>query len=200
MKVVSLQGCTKGHNPLSVTAVKSSHLKKNQCCYQNVIISVWEDWRIPPLSREGGAADALVKQLCCWFGWAGRHFSWKGRRSPGGTCGQGLQGGHLVLPTMSPPLPQCSAVAKGCVRWGQGARTDVPWKKTSAVCVLKVVNRGDPYPQEVGATVQRVMEKLNYSNPYRLVWQSKVGAGEPHHHPLLPGASGDGACGPPTVP
>uniref|UniRef100_A0A8C0VBX8 Ferrochelatase n=1 Tax=Cyanistes caeruleus TaxID=156563 RepID=A0A8C0VBX8_CYACU len=40
---------------------------------------------------------------------------------------------------------------------------------------MSVVNRGDPYPQEVGATVQRVMEKLNYSNPYRLVWQSKVG-------------------------
>nr|XP_013801313.1 PREDICTED: ferrochelatase, mitochondrial-like isoform X1 [Apteryx mantelli mantelli] len=40
---------------------------------------------------------------------------------------------------------------------------------------MSVVNRGDPYPQEVGATVQGVMEKLNYSNPYRLVWQSKVG-------------------------
>lgn len=40
---------------------------------------------------------------------------------------------------------------------------------------MKVVNRGDPYPQEVGATVQNVMEALNYCNPYRLVWQSKVG-------------------------
>lgn len=40
---------------------------------------------------------------------------------------------------------------------------------------MSVVNRGDPYPQEVGATVQRVMDKLGYSNPYRLVWQSKVG-------------------------
>ncbi|XP_056003010.1 ferrochelatase, mitochondrial-like isoform X2 [Ostrea edulis] len=40
---------------------------------------------------------------------------------------------------------------------------------------LKVVNRGDPYPAEVGATVNRVMEALNYSNQYRLVWQSKVG-------------------------
>ncbi|XP_074062746.1 ferrochelatase, mitochondrial isoform X1 [Macrotis lagotis] len=40
---------------------------------------------------------------------------------------------------------------------------------------MSVVNRGDPYPQEVGATVQRVMENLGYSNPYRLVWQSKVG-------------------------
>lgn len=40
---------------------------------------------------------------------------------------------------------------------------------------MKVVNRGDPYPQEVGATVNRVMEELQFSHPYRLVWQSKVG-------------------------
>ncbi|KAM9224702.1 ferrochelatase, mitochondrial isoform 2-T2 [Dugong dugon] len=58
-----------------------------------------------------------------------------------------------------------------------------PLEKRSEVVVLfsahslpmSVVNRGDPYPQEVGATVQRVMDKLGYSNPYRLVWQSKVG-------------------------
>ncbi|KAL7295628.1 hypothetical protein TKK_0010991 [Trichogramma kaykai] len=40
---------------------------------------------------------------------------------------------------------------------------------------LKAVNRGDPYPSEVGATVQLVMEELKYCNPYNLVWQSKVG-------------------------
>jgi ferrochelatase len=40
---------------------------------------------------------------------------------------------------------------------------------------MSVVNRGDPYPQEVAATVQNVMEELNHSHPYRLVWQSKVG-------------------------
>ncbi|CAF1935201.1 unnamed protein product [Rotaria magnacalcarata] len=40
---------------------------------------------------------------------------------------------------------------------------------------MKVVNRGDTYPAEVAATVQGVMESLNFSNPYRLVWQSKVG-------------------------
>ncbi|KAJ3010539.1 hypothetical protein HKX48_007366, partial [Thoreauomyces humboldtii] len=40
---------------------------------------------------------------------------------------------------------------------------------------MDVVNRGDPYPQEVGATVQRVMERLGHSNPYRLIWQSQVG-------------------------
>lgn len=37
------------------------------------------------------------------------------------------------------------------------------------------MNRGDPYPSEVGASVQLVMEALGWSNPYRLVWQSKVG-------------------------
>lgn len=40
---------------------------------------------------------------------------------------------------------------------------------------LKTVNRGDSYPYEVGASVQMVMQELNYCNPYQLVWQSKVG-------------------------
>merc|ERR1712062_770808 len=38
-----------------------------------------------------------------------------------------------------------------------------------------VMNRGDPYPAEVGATVQLVMQELGWSNPFSLVWQSKVG-------------------------
>ena len=38
------------------------------------------------------------------------------------------------------------------------------------------MNRGDPYPAEVGATVYKVMEQLNFSHQYRLVWQSKVNA------------------------
>lgn len=33
----------------------------------------------------------------------------------------------------------------------------------------------DPYPQEVAATVQAVMERLAFRNPYRLIWQSQVG-------------------------
>lgn len=40
---------------------------------------------------------------------------------------------------------------------------------------MQIVNRGDSYPAEVAASVYAVMEKLNFSNPYRLVWQSKVG-------------------------
>jgi ferrochelatase len=37
------------------------------------------------------------------------------------------------------------------------------------------MNRGDSYPGEVGATANLVMQELGWSNPFRLVWQSKVG-------------------------
>ncbi|KAG0343036.1 ferrochelatase hem15 [Podila humilis] len=40
---------------------------------------------------------------------------------------------------------------------------------------MKIVNKGDYYPSEVAATVEAVMKKLGYRNPYRLVWQSQVG-------------------------
>ncbi|TFK44703.1 hypothetical protein BDQ12DRAFT_593438 [Crucibulum laeve] len=40
---------------------------------------------------------------------------------------------------------------------------------------MSVVNRGDPYVMEVSASVSAVMDRLGYSNPYRLVWQSQVG-------------------------
>ncbi|KAI0017631.1 ferrochelatase-domain-containing protein [Xylariomycetidae sp. FL0641] len=40
---------------------------------------------------------------------------------------------------------------------------------------MTVVNRGDPYPPEVAATVYAVMQRLKFSNPYRLCWQSQVG-------------------------
>jgi ferrochelatase len=40
---------------------------------------------------------------------------------------------------------------------------------------MSVVNRGDPYPAEVAATVYAVMQRLGMRNPYRLVWQSQVG-------------------------
>jgi protoporphyrin/coproporphyrin ferrochelatase len=40
---------------------------------------------------------------------------------------------------------------------------------------LDVIRRGDPYPQEVGASVQAVLEELRVSNPYLLAYQSAVG-------------------------
>lgn len=40
---------------------------------------------------------------------------------------------------------------------------------------MDIVNQGDPYPAEVGATAYAVMQELGFSNPYRLTWQSQVG-------------------------
>jgi ferrochelatase len=40
---------------------------------------------------------------------------------------------------------------------------------------LDVIDRGDSYPQEVGASLQRVVECLGGSNPYLLAYQSDVG-------------------------
>jgi ferrochelatase len=40
---------------------------------------------------------------------------------------------------------------------------------------LDVIDRGDSYPQEVGASVQRVVERLGASNAYILAYQSDVG-------------------------
>jgi len=40
---------------------------------------------------------------------------------------------------------------------------------------LDELSIGDPYPAEVAATVYAVMQRLKFSNPYRLVWQSQVG-------------------------
>ncbi|KAI5291371.1 ferrochelatase hem15 [Ascosphaera aggregata] len=40
---------------------------------------------------------------------------------------------------------------------------------------MSIVNRGDPYPAEVAATVYAVMQRLNFSNRYCLAWQSQVG-------------------------
>ena len=40
---------------------------------------------------------------------------------------------------------------------------------------MSVVNRGDPYPAEVAATVNMIMQRLGFRNPYRLCWQSQVG-------------------------
>ncbi|XP_075041025.1 ferrochelatase, mitochondrial [Mixophyes fleayi] len=76
-----------------------------------------------------------------------------------------------------PLLIQCFAdhIQKELNMFPVDKRGDVVILFSAHSLPMAVVNRGDPYPQEVGATVQKVMEKLNFSNPYRLVWQSKVG-------------------------
>jgi ferrochelatase len=40
---------------------------------------------------------------------------------------------------------------------------------------LDVIDRGDSYPQEIGASVQAVIEEVGRANPYLLAYQSDVG-------------------------
>ena len=40
---------------------------------------------------------------------------------------------------------------------------------------LDVINRGDAYPQEIGASVHEVMKRLDFSHEYILTYQSDVG-------------------------
>ncbi|XP_029300162.1 ferrochelatase, mitochondrial [Cottoperca gobio] len=76
-----------------------------------------------------------------------------------------------------PLLVECFAdhVSNELRKFPEDKRDDVVILFSAHSLPMAVVNRGDPYPQEVGATVQRVMERLGHCNPYRLVWQSRVG-------------------------
>uniref|UniRef100_A0A667YU40 Ferrochelatase n=1 Tax=Myripristis murdjan TaxID=586833 RepID=A0A667YU40_9TELE len=76
-----------------------------------------------------------------------------------------------------PLLVECFSehVRNELLKFPEEKRDDVVILFSAHSLPLAVVNRGDPYPQEVGATVQRVMERLGHCNPYRLVWQSRVG-------------------------
>ncbi|KAG8848428.1 hypothetical protein FRB96_001214 [Tulasnella sp. 330] len=60
-------------------------------------------------------------------------------------------------------------------KWAEHDRSKVVLLFSAHSLPMSVVGRGDPYVSEVAATVSRVMERLGNKNPYRLVWQSKVG-------------------------
>ncbi|KAK9457976.1 hypothetical protein V1511DRAFT_519878 [Dipodascopsis uninucleata] len=61
------------------------------------------------------------------------------------------------------------------LEYDEKVRNDVIILFSAHSLPLSVVNQGDSYPTEVAATVHAVMSELNFSNPYKLVWQSKVG-------------------------
>ncbi|XP_066987531.1 LOW QUALITY PROTEIN: ferrochelatase, mitochondrial [Macrobrachium rosenbergii] len=77
----------------------------------------------------------------------------------------------------NPFLVKCFAenIQKELDQFPEEKRKDVFVLFSAHSLPLKQVGRGDPYSAEVGATVQLVMQELGFSNPYRLVWQSKVG-------------------------
>ena len=59
--------------------------------------------------------------------------------------------------------------------YSEARRKDVVILFSAHSLPMSVVNRGDTYPAEVAATVYAVMQRLGFSNPYRLCWQSQVG-------------------------
>ncbi|CCG80779.1 Ferrochelatase [Taphrina deformans PYCC 5710] len=66
-------------------------------------------------------------------------------------------------------------IKKKLLEYPEDERSDAVLLFSAHSLPMSVVNRGDPYCAEVAATVMAVMQKLNFSNPYRLVWQSQVG-------------------------
>jgi ferrochelatase len=68
-----------------------------------------------------------------------------------------------------------SNIEKALAEYPEDQRNKVVLLFSAHSLPMSVVNRGDPYPAEVGATVFAVMQRLKMSNPYRLVWQSQVG-------------------------
>jgi ferrochelatase len=66
-------------------------------------------------------------------------------------------------------------VREGLDQFAAGDREKVLILFSAHSLPLDVIDRGDSYPQEVGASVQGVVERLNAPNPYLLAYQSDVG-------------------------
>ncbi|SCV00550.1 LAME_0G10462g1_1 [Lachancea meyersii CBS 8951] len=66
-------------------------------------------------------------------------------------------------------------IQKRLQEFPEDVRKDVVLLFSAHSLPMDVVNTGDAYPAEVGATVYSVMQELKFCNPYRLVWQSQVG-------------------------
>jgi ferrochelatase len=66
-------------------------------------------------------------------------------------------------------------VREGLARFPAESRDKVLLLFSAHSLPLEVIDRGDSYPQEIGASVQRVIEELGTSNPYILAYQSEVG-------------------------
>jgi protoporphyrin/coproporphyrin ferrochelatase len=65
-------------------------------------------------------------------------------------------------------------VREGLAEFDADKRDDVLLMFSAHSLPLNVIERGDAYPQEVGATVQKVMEALEFSNEFLLAYQSDI--------------------------
>lgn len=66
-------------------------------------------------------------------------------------------------------------VRQGLERFDPADRDDVVIVFSAHSLPMSVVNRGDAYPAEVGATVHEVMKRLDYRHQHLLAYQSEVG-------------------------
>ncbi len=66
-------------------------------------------------------------------------------------------------------------VQEGLERFSETDRNDVLLLFSAHSLPLSIINRGDPYPQEVGASVHEVLKEGSFPNPFILAYQSEVG-------------------------
>ena len=66
-------------------------------------------------------------------------------------------------------------VRKGLQKFPESERQDVLLLFSGHSLPLRVVQQGDPYPREIEASVQAVMQALGHSHEHLLAYQSKVG-------------------------
>lgn len=67
-----------------------------------------------------------------------------------------------------------SKVREGLAQFDADVRNDVLLLFSAHSLPLSVIDRGDVYPQEVSATVQKVIEALGFSNAFLLAYQSDI--------------------------
>lgn len=66
-------------------------------------------------------------------------------------------------------------VEDGLAQFSQDDRDDVLIVFSAHSLPMSVINRGDAYPAEIGATVHEVMDRLGYDYEYLVSYQSSVG-------------------------
>jgi protoporphyrin/coproporphyrin ferrochelatase len=66
-------------------------------------------------------------------------------------------------------------VREGLAQFDPAERDQVLLLFSAHSLPLSVIERGDPYPQEIGASVQQVLARLALPNRYLLAYQSEVG-------------------------
>jgi len=66
-------------------------------------------------------------------------------------------------------------VVDGLSQFAEGERDEVLLLFSAHSLPLNIIDRGDPYPQEIGASVHEVMKEGEFGNEYLLSYQSEVG-------------------------